>query len=505
MFKLLKLELKGHQILGDLKLDFVNEGEENNGPYSTIIIGPNGTGKSNILRALVDVYRDLYEYKFNGKRPRYTTGKFNLEFELENINYRYSNFNRLTFITKNGKETAPAFLEINGEKDDYRYAKFPNKIIASSILLNDKFPFIEEKEEFENKIFPIYKYLGIRSSSSSAGTKTLVKRTVSSIVDAIDRDGFMDSLGEVLETLDLKQSFRIEYDLRYKTYFYDGNLTVDKFNDFFINWRKHTNRKTDPWTLGHYKKISSDKANVSKIVDFMNTLSARMKSPEEGSRLRVISYDIFEDNSMREEYPILLELSKLDLIKFPKIKLFKRGKSFSLETSSSGEFHFISSLITIFSEAENNSLILIDEPEISLHPNWQMRYVHLLKKLFKNSSGVHFIICTHSHFIISDSKGDTSAVITLKNGETVEAELLDYNTYGWSAEDVLLNVFGVATSRNKFLADKISNLLKLIGNGENSSGEIKRELIQVKQLGLQLKNVDPLKKIISTLTEKYLG
>lgn len=44
MFKLLKLDLYKHPFLGNLSLDFVNENEQTSGPYTTLIIGPNGTG-----------------------------------------------------------------------------------------------------------------------------------------------------------------------------------------------------------------------------------------------------------------------------------------------------------------------------------------------------------------------------------------------------------------------------------------------------------------------------
>src|SRR5690606_31118696 len=118
-----------------------------------------------------------------------------------------------------------------------------------------------------------------------------------------------------------------------------------------------------------------------------------------------------------------------------------------VEDTSSGEYHLLISLLGIFARIKPNSLILIDEPETSLHPNWQMRYIDELKKIFKKYSDCHFILASHSHFIVSDLENSSSSVLALtKNAEeNVSANLLDAQTYGWSAEEVLYLVFNLKT------------------------------------------------------------
>jgi hypothetical protein len=34
----------------------------------------------------------------------------------------------------------------------------------------------------------------------------------------------------------------------------------------------------------------------------------------------------------------------------------------------------------------NGNIVLIDEPEISLHPNWQLKILDFYKKIFQNES-----------------------------------------------------------------------------------------------------------------------
>ncbi len=65
------------------------------------------------------------------------------------------------------------------------------------------------------------------------------------------------------------------------------------------------------------------------------------------------------------------------------------------ENLSSGEQHFVIQLITLLMKAEPGSLILIDEPELSYHPAWQMDYLKNLKRIAE-IGGFQFLLATHS-------------------------------------------------------------------------------------------------------------
>lgn len=73
-------------------------------------------------------------------------------------------------------------------------------------------------------------------------------------------------------------------------------------------------------------------------------------------------------------------LASYDLIELVDIKFIKNKNSFHLTDASSGELSLIFNLLSIAGEIENDSLILIDEPEISLHPEWQSEFIPLLNK-----------------------------------------------------------------------------------------------------------------------------
>ena len=80
---------------------------------------------------------------------------------------------------------------------------------------------------------------------------------------------------------------------------------------------------------------------------------------------------------------------------------------------SSGEQNILAILSKIWWEAEAGAIVLIDEPEISLHIAWQSRLYELIKEIMRIKKGVQIIMATHSPFIAA---GNTDLL--------VEAELL---------------------------------------------------------------------------------
>jgi ABC-type uncharacterized transport system ATPase subunit len=205
---------------------------------------------------------------------------------------------------------------------------------------------------------------------------------------------------------------------------------------------------------------------------------------------------------------MISHLESLDIINLEGIRFQKEQVRLSVDGISSGEYHLLISLIGIFANIKENSLVLIDEPEISLHPNWQMRYVSFLKKVFEYFTSCHFILTTHSHFLISDLEGANSCVVALnknENSKEIYAKLLEgANTFGWSAEQVLLEVFNVTTTRNYFIADRIGEILELISKKERNENLVREKVTSlINKNVFDLSHNDPLKLVWNKIVKKY--
>lgn len=77
------------------------------------------------------------------------------------------------------------------------------------------------------------------------------------------------------------------------------------------------------------------------------------------------------------------------------------GSDLPLQDLSSGEQHELVLLYALLFKVEENTLILLDEPEISLHISWQTEFLEDILKLVELSK-FDILIATHSPEIISD-------------------------------------------------------------------------------------------------------
>jgi len=64
----------------------------------------------------------------------------------------------------------------------------------------------------------------------------------------------------------------------------------------------------------------------------------------------------------------------------------------------------------------SGGIILIDEPELSLHPRWQVKYIDFLRELFLNNDqmAVQFVIATHSPYLLQNSQLNDVGVAVFK-------------------------------------------------------------------------------------------
>lgn len=91
----------------------------------------------------------------------------------------------------------------------------------------------------------------------------------------------------------------------------------------------------------------------------------------------------------------------------------------SLTDLSSGEQHEVVLLYELLFKTAPNTLILIDEPEISLHVIWQKAFIDDLKKIAKLKK-ISFLVSTHSPQIINNYWGLTRDLFELSNAKEHE-------------------------------------------------------------------------------------
>jgi hypothetical protein len=91
---------------------------------------------------------------------------------------------------------------------------------------------------------------------------------------------------------------------------------------------------------------------------------------------------------------------KLDLTKGYSL-LSAAGAALPLACLSSGEQHELVLLHELLFETEPGTLVLIDEPELSLHVTWQQDLTREVRAIALEA-GVDFVLATHSPYIVGD-------------------------------------------------------------------------------------------------------
>lgn len=462
MFRLKKVINKDKEIV------LINGKFTDEYPYITLIIGANGTGKSLLLSDISKVFLNDKKY----------LSPYTLACTL----------NKKSFLVS---------------RKNIQFGEKPNKLIVSSFLVNDKYVFRDSKEG------ELYRYLGARETSFSVGTKSFSKKLTNFIVNNSMNRSFMHKIPLILKFLNLDNYMSITLSLQKRKYFFDKEseqyiTSQEEIERYFTDWRNPFNddtrkskRNTAPFSYQNFMKIKEN-GKVDDVLDIINQLK------EEHNDYKV-KFDIdFNNLNNNNELIVSFEkikmLMELDLITTPIIEI-RKNKTFTIEDASSGELHILYLFISILSNIENNSLILIDEPEVSLHPSWQIKFINFLQSFFKEYNSCHFIIATHSHFMVSDLKPENSSIVTFKYNEKdrdIDIETLDFSTYALSPENILYSVFNSRTSNNYYMQHDLNKVFDLINKNKDIQ-EIERIFNSLKLVKLDER--DPLNHVLSSISE----
>jgi len=151
--------------------------------------------------------------------------------------------------------------------------------------------------------------------------------------------------------------------------------------------------------------------------------------------------------AIRDDLAALLRseplLRRTGLIRNVEVYLEKFRQPLILDDASSGELSLISSLIFLIGLVPRNGVVLIDEPENSLHPGWQRQYVEKVLEalLYKN---VSLVIATHSPLIVTGSMARHGPITSVYRVIGPAFEKLELNSDP-TAPDVPLSFHPAAT------------------------------------------------------------
>ncbi|MCK5718389.1 MAG: AAA family ATPase [Thiomargarita sp.] len=169
----------------------------------------------------------------------------------------------------------------------------------------------------------------------------------------------------------------------------------------------------------------------------------------------------------------------------------KEGIEFPIDGLSTGEKTLLSKIFNLYIGDYAGKVILIDEPELSLHPNWQVKVLDIYENFCKNHNS-QIIIATHSPQIIGSAKKEYLRILSISNGQVEVID--DLTSYGRDINWVLKNVMGVQSIRIVKIAERIKECQELLNKEkysecEESLNDIENEIGEDDPELLKLRNI----------------
>lgn len=118
-----------------------------------------------------------------------------------------------------------------------------------------------------------------------------------------------------------------------------------------------------------------------------------------------------------------------------------------------------------------DGIILIDELELHLHPEWQAKISSILTEAFPSAQ---FITTTHSPHIIQAAKPNQVVALHYVDAEILRKSLPsnDYGYQGWTIEEVLTDVMGLSDTRTTVYHEAIQRFQRAVDEEDYKAGDL---------------------------------
>lgn len=414
-----------------------------------ILCGPNNTGKTYAAYSIFGLYKlsvdvDTFLYMTTSNQDfqelknleKEGTIKINLidlymkyKDDLINaieLNFKH-NLQSIFATTKNNFPKAEIKLILD---EEYIRGKINDLVLSTSFRVRTGITLQILKEKNSNQIRVIYVKEEIDSNLEKRISNRVVRRfIIERIIAAF--------LNQIFNNVYITPSERSAINIFSKELSVRRNTLVDELLELRSN--RKTNKKISliekraqryPWPIRESLKIAEDLTNLQK-----NTSD----------------YKDFAKTFEKEILNGVIKVSKNGDVQFSPYRCKKKNIDIHLTGSM---VKSLSNLVFYFRHlAHDEDLIIIDEPELNLHPDMQVIIARLLVRMV--NAGFKVMISTHSDYIIRELNN----LIMLKHSNNQELidkygyaqnELLDYNNVGAylfnkkSAKKLAINEIGIS-------------------------------------------------------------
>jgi predicted ATPase len=479
-----RLKIRGFKNLEGVDIDFDQDSLE------TVLIGQNGTGKSNVIEALATIFRDL-----DSQRPERGFDYF----------IAYDCKDHRIEIDQGYAVSGETIVRIDGNESTLRKLRGEN----GAYLPNHVFGYYSGRSERLERIFdtPQRRYY-----------EAAIKPGAEDIVDP--RHSELRRLFYVRErygSLALLTYFAFGDDETKN--FLHKHLGVRAFDCALLvlrqtQWgkRKPTGKllkQSDPrfwYARGVVRKLL-DGLWQQSLAPFKHDETISEDYRRSGYKEQQMYIFIRNDESLlglakpfkneQSFFSYLETLDLSDLIRDVRIWVDREGTESEIpfHEISDGEKQLLSVLGIMRFAAHDHSLFLLDEPDTHLNPAWKWNYLCLIKEVAGRKPNCHVIMTSHDPLTIAGLEKSQVQVL-YREGENgpVRATQPSVDPKGLGVAGVLRQVFGMHTTldpETQKLIDDRNMLLQEKERGGSIRDQLHKINAKLDSLGLAYQSRDP--------------
>jgi predicted ATPase len=408
-----RLKLGDFKNLKDFEIDF-DESQP-----TTIMLGRNGSGKSNLIEALIEIFRDLEEGKASG-----------FPYEIEYLCHKHRI--RVANDPENKKRQQFSVDGVSISRSEFAsrlQALLPKHIFAYYSGWNRRL-----ETGFDDPTRKLYKqWLNNEDKDMPLRRLFYCRKEYSQLVLL----GFFLSQNESAKEL-LRNYLFIES--------FDSALFVLK-EPYWRRSKKPTDfeRKTGDerfWLARGAFKHFLDRLWKSALAPILldESVDRDIRRPPESTERRYLYIKNLDqlkalsgNGSPKEFFSLLESLFLCDLIDEVRVSVqHTRAGRIRFEQLSEGEQQLLTVLGLMIFTQEDESLFLLDEPDTHLNPSWIYKYYDLLEENFPKTDS-QLLIATHNPLMIGSLRKNQVRLLT--DGTAIEPE---EDPYGMGVDGLLM-------------------------------------------------------------------
>lgn len=497
-----KVYIDGFKNLREFEIDFAED------RLTAVIIGQNGTGKSNLIEAIATVFRDV---DLN-RKTRFT---YDIHYRLGSRHIRITNRDGKALTEKDGK--AVSRKEFDSNKDDYFPALVFGYYSGNSTRLEAVF------EDHQRRYYESIIKEGDSSFYERAvrDRRLFYSRTIHGAFVLFVLQAFVSSeIPEFLEKRLRITDFHSALALLKQPSWHKGKSSGR-------GRRSHVEIEQQAEQLWGATGLAGDCVRALKDIAFLpiplkgsvqdDYRQARREEGQFACYLRnLIALRQFASGYTSEQalFYALEAVDISDLIRSLHVWIEREGEEddIDFESLSDGERQLLMVLGLIRISRGKNTLFLLDEPDTHLNPVWQHTYLELIREwsgIASEESDFHIIMTSHNPLTIAGLKREEVHVMyeDRQTGQ-IRAEMPVVDPRGLGVAGVLRQIFGMRTTldpETQKLIDERNRLLAQETRDKGQEVRLQEMNDQIRALGISLRNQQDLfEQILKQLDKKFI-